>query len=197
MSNPDPQAPLWRPSPEDSHQVEMARYMRWAGERRGRPFADYDELWSWSVDELEDFWASIWEFFNVRASRPYERVLDSRRMPGAKWFEGARLNYAEHMLGGPDDLGTVAVLARSQTRAPFELTFGELREQVAAARAGLQRLGVGPGDRVCGYLPNIPETLVSFLAVVSLGATWAACPPEFGSPRASSACPARCRRPGG
>src|SRR6202034_1242436 len=79
-----------------------------------------------------------------------------------------------------DDLGTVAVLARSQTRAPFELTFGELREHVAAARAGLQRLGVGPGDRVCGYLPNIPETLVSFLAVVSLGATWAACPPEFG-----------------
>ena len=102
-------------------------------------------------------------------------------MPGAEWFPGARLNYAEHMLGRDEDLDTVAVLARSQTREPFELTFGELREQVARARAGLQRLGVGPGDRVVAYLPNIPETLVAFLATASLGAIWATCPPEFGA----------------
>jgi len=99
----------------------MTRFMRWAGERRGRPFSDYDELWRWSVDEVEDFWASIWEFFNVRASRPYERVLDSRRMPGAKWFEGAELNYAENMLtglspGGRDPSG-VAVVHASELRA--------------------------------------------------------------------------------
>jgi acetoacetyl-CoA synthetase len=101
-------------------------------------------------------------------------------MPGAEWFPGARLNYAEHMLGGEADRARPAVIAHSQTRAPLELTFGDLREQVAAARAGLQRLGVGPGDRVVGQLPNIPETLIAFLATASLGATWAACPPEFG-----------------
>ncbi len=101
-------------------------------------------------------------------------------MPGAEWFAGARLNYAEHMLGEEGDENTVAVVARSQTRGPLELTFGDLREQVTAARAGLQGLGVGPGDRVVGYLPNIPETLIAFLATASLGAIWAACPPEFG-----------------
>ncbi len=101
-------------------------------------------------------------------------------MPGAEWFAGARLNYAEHMLGDAGDGGAVAVVARSQTRGPLELTFANLREQVAAARSGLQALGVGPGDRVVGYLPNIPETLIAFLATASLGAIWAACPPEFG-----------------
>jgi acetoacetyl-CoA synthetase len=101
-------------------------------------------------------------------------------MPGAKWFPGARLNFAAHMLGRDDDLDAVAVLARSQSRDPFDLTFGELRDEVARARAGLQRLGVGSGDRVVAYLPNIPETLVAFLAAASLGAVWATCPPEFG-----------------
>ena len=101
-------------------------------------------------------------------------------MPGARWFEGSRLNYAEHALGTPEDIDRIAVIAHSQTRAPIELTFGELREQVARARAGLERLGVGPGDRVVAYLPNIPETLVAFLATASLGAIWATCAPEFG-----------------
>ena len=101
-------------------------------------------------------------------------------MPGAQWFPGARLNYAEHMVGRDEDVDAVAIVARSQTRDPFEVTFGELRDQVARARAGLQRLGVGPGDRVVAYLPNIPETLVAFLATASLGAIWATCPPEFG-----------------
>jgi len=101
-------------------------------------------------------------------------------MPGAEWFPGARLNYAEHMVGRDEDTDAVAVVAHSQSRAPSELTFGELREQVARARAGLQRLGVGPGDRVVAYLPNIPETLIAFLASASLGAIWATCPPEFG-----------------
>src|SRR4029453_2767158 len=104
-----------------------------------------------------------------------------REMPGAEWFPGARLNYAEHVLGTEEDGDRVAVVARSQTRDPIELTFGELRAQVARARAGLQRLGVEPGDRVVAYLPNIPETLVAFLATASLGATWATCAPEFGA----------------
>ena len=107
-------------------------------------------------------------------------MLGSREMPGAEWFPGATLNYAEHMLGRDDDLDSVAIVAHSQTRETRELTFGELREQVARARAGLKRLGVGPGDRVVAYLPNIPETAVAFLAAASLGAVWATCPPEFG-----------------
>src|ERR1700749_183953 len=100
-------------------------------------------------------------------------------MPGAVWFEGARLNYAEHLVGRDEDAEKVAVGAHSQTRPEFEVTFGELREQVARARAGLRRLGVGPGDRVVAYLPNIPETLVAFIATASLGAIRAACAPEF------------------
>ena len=119
----------------------------------------------------------------MRASTPYERVLGAREMPGAEWFTGARLNYAEHMLGREEDLALMAVTAISQTREPVDLTFADLREQVAAARAGLQRLGVGEGDRVVAYLPNIPETLIAFLAAASLGAVWATCATEFG-PRA-------------
>jgi acetoacetyl-CoA synthetase len=167
---------LWSPPPDVRERTELGRYMNWLRDERGRDFASYDELWRWSVDDLEGFWASLWDFFEIGA--PYERVLSERAMPGARWFEGARLNYAEHLLTGEDD--AVAVVARSQTRGPMELTFGELRGQVARARAGLQRLGVGPGDRVVGYLPNVPEALVAFIAGASLGAVFASCAPEFG-----------------
>ena len=171
---------LWLPGAEAREHSELARYLGWLRTERALDFASYDELWRWSVDELEAFWASLWDYFGIRAHTPYERVLASRGLPGAEWFPGARLNYAEHMVGLDEDAADVALVAVSQTRAPVELTFSELREQVARARAGLQRLGVGPGDRVVAYLPNIPETLVAFLATASLGAVWATCPPEFG-----------------
>jgi acetoacetyl-CoA synthetase len=161
----------------------VGRFAAWVALERGVAVRDYDELWRWSVDDLEAFWGALWDFFGVRSAAGYERVLASRAMPGARWFEGARLNYAEHALRGEEDRGRVAVVAHSQTRAPMTLTFGELREQVAAARAGLVALGVGAGDRIVAYMPNIPETLVAMLACTSLGAIWAACPPEFG-PRA-------------
>ena len=172
---------LWTPPADVRDTTEIGRYLNWLRDERGRDFADYDALLRWSIDDLEGFWGSVWDFFGVRAHAPYERVLGAREMPGAEWFPGARLNYAEHALGTDEDTDRVAVVARSQTREPIELTFGELREQVALARAGLRRLGVGPGDRVVAYLPNIPETLVAFLAATSLGATWAACAPEFGA----------------
>jgi acetoacetyl-CoA synthetase len=172
---------LWTPPADVRETTEIGRYLNWLRDERGRDLADYDALWRWSIEDLEGFWGSIWDFFGVRAHEPYERVLGAREMPGAEWFPGARLNYAEHALGTDEDSDRVAVVARSQTRGPIELTFGELREQVALARAGLRRLGVGPGDRVAAYLPNIPETLVAFLAATSLGATWAACAPEFGA----------------
>jgi acetoacetyl-CoA synthetase len=172
---------LWSPPADVRETTEIGRYLNWLRDERGRDLADYDELWRWSITDLEGFWGSIWDFFGVRAHAPHERVLATREMPGARWFPGARLNYAEHLLGTDEDTDRVAVVARSQTRGPIELTFGELRDRVARARAGLQRLGVGSGDVVVAYLPNIPETLVAFIATASLGATWAACAPEFGA----------------
>jgi acetoacetyl-CoA synthetase len=171
---------LWTPPPDARERYVVGRYLGWLERERGLSLAGYDDLWRWSVSDLEGFWSSVWEFFEVRSHAPYERVLGSREMPGAEWFPGARLNFAEHMVGRDEDVDASAVVAYSQTRATQELTFGDLRDQVARARAGLQRLGVGPGDRVVAYLPNIPETLVGFLASASLGAVWATCPPEFG-----------------
>jgi acetoacetyl-CoA synthetase len=171
---------LWTPPPDARERYVVGRYLGWLERERGLSLAGYDDLWRWSVSDLEGFWSSVWEFFEVRSHAPYERVLGSREMPGAQWFPGARLNFAEHMVGRDEDVDASAVVAYSQTRATQELTFGDLRDQVARARAGLQRLGVGPGDRVVAYLPNIPETLVGFLASASLGAVWATCPPEFG-----------------
>jgi acetoacetyl-CoA synthetase len=161
--------------------------MRFAGERRGVgaggvPFNNYDELWRWSVDSLEDFWAAIWDFFGVRASRPYERVLDAHVMPGARWFEGAELNYAENLLSAGADSDAVAVLHCSELRSELgELTWGELRQRVAEAAAGLRALGVERGDRVVAYMPNIPETLIALLATASIGAIWSSAAPEFGA----------------
>jgi acetoacetyl-CoA synthetase len=177
-----PGAVLWTPPADARQSTEIGRYLTWLENERGRAFAGYDELWTWSVEDLEGFWGSIWDYFQIRAHKPYDRVLSSRAMPGARWFEGAGLNYAEHLLGsGGEDAGATAIVAHSQTRDPIELTFGELRDQVARARAGLARLGVRPGDRVVAYMPNIPETLVAFAATASLGAIWASCAPELGA----------------
>jgi acetoacetyl-CoA synthetase len=185
---------LWEPSAVERERAEMTRFMRFAGERRGEPFADYDELWRWSVNEVEGFWASIWEFCGVRASKSYARVLGSHEMPGTRWFEGAELNYAENLLCGTtrqasedgyvDRLDEVAVLHCSELRdqdPPAQITWGELQERVAAAAGGLRALGVQRGDRVVAYMPNIPETLIAFLAVASIGAIWSSAAPEFGA----------------
>jgi acetoacetyl-CoA synthetase len=173
---------MWEPPREQAQAVEMRRFMDWAGERRGRPFADYDELWRWSVDDLEGFWAGIWEFCGVRASKPYERVLGSHEMPGTRWFEGAELNYAENVLArGEGREHEVAVLHCSELRELDEITWGELSARVAAAAGGLRALGVERGDRVVAYMPNIPETLIALLASASIGAIWSSAAPEFGA----------------
>jgi acetoacetyl-CoA synthetase len=172
---------LWEPPSDLRQSTEIGRFMEWVREHRGRDFRSYDELWRWSVTDLEGFWGSLWEFYEVRDHGGYETVLASREMPGAVWFPGARINYAEHLVGRDEDADRVAILGQTQTRPDVQLTFGELRDQVARVRAGLQRLGVGKGDRVVAYLPNIPETLVAFAATASLGAIWAACAPEFGA----------------
>ncbi len=182
MSSVAGQHPMWEPSPEQRESGEMARFMAWVGERRGQRLADYEELWRWSTEHLEDFWASVWEFCGVRASKPYERVLASHEMPGTRWFEGAELNYAENLLArGEGREGEVAVLHCSELRELEEITWGQLTEQVAAVAGGLRALGVERGDRVVAYMPNIPETLIALLAVASIGAIWSSAAPEFGA----------------
>jgi acetoacetyl-CoA synthetase len=170
---------LWEPSAEAIERSQMTRFMRWLAAERGVDAGDYAELWKWSVDELEDFWASIWDYFEVISSGPRPEVLAERAMPGARWFEGAELNYAEHIFRGKDE-HEVAVVYASELRELGELRWGELREQVAAAAEGLRALGVARGDRVAAYLPNGPEALVAFLACASLGAIWSSCSPDFG-----------------
>jgi acetoacetyl-CoA synthetase len=171
---------LWKPSAERIEHATMTRYMRWLRAERGLAFDDYEALWEWSVTELERFWASIWDFFEVQASVPYSEVLPRRVMPGARWFPGAELNYAEHIFRGKAD-GDLAILHASELRPLGELRWGELREQVAGAAAGLRELGVERGDRVVAYMPNIPEALVAFLATASIGAIWSSCSPDFGT----------------
>ncbi|HEY2282395.1 MAG TPA: acetoacetate--CoA ligase [Solirubrobacteraceae bacterium] len=173
--------PLWEPTAQDRERAEMTRFMRWAGERSGRAFADYSELWRWSVSEVEEFWAAIWEYCGVRASHSHGQVLDSRRMPGARWFAGSELNYAENMLMRERDPDAVAVMHASELRELDSLTWAQLTVQVAEVAAGLRALGVGRGDRVVAYMPNIPETLIALLAVASLGAIWSSAAPEFGA----------------
>ena len=180
MSDGHDQAPLWTPTAEMASSARMTDFMRWVGQRHGHTFADYDELWAWSVDEVELFWADIWEYCGVRASKPYERVLASKAMPGASWFEGAQLNYAENMLTRERSQAT-ALLYASELRPLAELSWGELSKQVAAAAGGLRALGVERGDRVAAYMPNIPETLIAFLACASIGAIWSCAAPEFGA----------------
>ncbi len=171
---------LWEPSPERQQQAALTQYMRWLGERRGLQFADYHELWRWSVSDLEGFWSSIWEFFDVQSPAPFEHVLADRSMPGAGWFPGAQINYAEHVFRGkPDE--RVAVIRAAEVGDVSELTWGELRALTARIAAGLRAQGVRRGDRVAAYMPNIPETLAAFLAAASLGATWSSCSPDFGA----------------
>jgi acetoacetyl-CoA synthetase len=170
---------LWEPSAELVERARMTEYMRWLESDRGLAFADYNELWRWSVEEIEAFWDSIWDFFGVRADGERGEVLTAPAMPGARWFAGTRLNYAEHVFAGKADEDT-AILHASELRELGELSWGEPRAQVAATAAGLRRLGVEEGDRVVAYMPNIPEAIVAFLASASLGAIWSSCSPDFG-----------------
>ncbi len=171
---------LWEPSREFKDNAYITRYMRWLKENRDLSFGDYNELWQWSVEDLEGFWASIWEFCDIRASKPYERVLGRREMPGAEWFPGAELNYAEHIFKNarPDE---PALISQSELRPLSEMGWQELREKTAALAAALKEIGVGRGDRVVAYLPNIPEAIIGLLAAASIGAVWSSCSPDFGA----------------
>ncbi|MGW4302468.1 acetoacetate--CoA ligase [Streptomyces sp. NPDC004376] len=182
MSTANPQ-PLWQPDPERIDQARITRFQAWAADHHGAP-ADggYFALHQWSVTEPESFWRAVTEWFEVRFGTPYARVLGDRSMPGAQWFPGATLNYAEHALRAaadrPDD---AALLCVDETHEPRPVAWSELRRQVGSLAARLRDLGVRPGDRVSGYLPNIPEAVVALLATAAVGAVWTSCAPDFGA----------------
>lgn len=172
---------LWSPPPDARQTTRLGRFIDALEQRSGRAMPDYADAWAWSVEHLEDFWAAVWEEFEIPSSQPYRQVLAERTMPGARWFDGARLNYAELIVDRLRARGDdVAVIARSQTTGSRDLTGAELVAMIGAIQAGLRRLGVEAGDRVAGYLPNIPEAVACYLAVVGLGATWCCVPPEMG-----------------
>ena len=170
---------LWKPSPEMIEASRLAEYMEWLRANRGLSFDDYEALWTWSTQDLDAFWASLWDFFEIQADGNPTPVLGSREMPGAEFFPNTSLNYAEHIFRDKND-AEVAIVHASELRELGELAWGELREQVAAMAAGLRDLGVQRGDRVAAYLPNIPEAIVAFLASASIGAVWSSCSPDFG-----------------
>jgi acetoacetyl-CoA synthetase len=171
---------LWTPSPERIERATITRYGRWLAETRGLEFDDYQALWQWSVDELDAFWSSIVEFFDVRSHEQPRAVLGSRAMPGAEWFPGATVSYPEHIFRDRDP-DAVAIRHASELRPLVEWTWGRLRSETAAIASGLRGLGVGPGDRVAAYMPNIPETVAALLACASIGAVWSSAAPEFGA----------------
>jgi acetoacetyl-CoA synthetase len=171
---------LWEPPAELKENAVITRYMGWLEKNKDLSFDGYNELWEWSVNDVEGFWSSLWEFLEVKASKPYERVLAKREMPGAEWFPGAELNYAEHAFGNARS-DAPALVHRSELRPLAETSWAELREKTAALSAALQAMGVERGDRVVAYLPNVPEAVVAFLATASIGAVWSSGSPDFGA----------------
>ncbi len=171
---------LWTPSPERVERAWLTRYRQWLEPRLGRTFATYADLWQWSVDDVDAFWRSIWDFFDVQADGSPERVLGRREMPGAEWFPDVALNYAEHVFRERNP-AAVAIRHAGEGRELAAMTWGELRTLTARIAAGLRAQGVTRGDRVVAYLPNIPEAMAAMLACASIGAVWSSCSPDFGA----------------
>ena len=172
---------LWTPRPEFAARSNLAQYMRWLQGHRGLDFKDYESLWQWSVTDIEAFWGSIWDYFQVCSDQPYARVLSQRVMPGANWFEGSRVNYAEHLLRPEAERGEAPVFHHlSENRPLARMSWNELGRQVRILATQLRALGIGPGDRVVSYMPNVPETAIAMMATVAIGAVWSSAAPEFG-----------------
>lgn len=173
-------------SAPDTPQIRL--YQNWLRDTRGLTFDSYDELWRWSVTDLDAFWQSIWDYFEFHSPTPHTHVLSRREMPGAQWFPGAQVNYAQHILSHADKAhaaGLAAIICHNEKSMAAgkasELSWPELRRQVASLALHLKAQGVMPGDRVAAYLPNIPETLVAFMAVASIGGVWSVCAPDMGT----------------
>ncbi len=170
---------LWQPSAADIEQANVTRYMAWLQQTHGKTFANYQALWQWSVTEIEQFWGSLWEYFDIIATTPYTAVLAERTMPGAQWFVGAHLNYAENFFRHRHSTHP-AILYQAEDAPLRTISWPDLYTQTAKLAQAFKVLGVERGDRVAAYLPNMPETIAAFLATASLGAIWSSCPPDFG-----------------
>ena len=170
---------LWAPSKERIQNANMTAFLQSVNQSHGKNFSNYDQLYEWSTKNIGAFWAQMWDFAEIIASKPYDQVIDDpEKMPGAKWFEGARLNFAENLLRSRND--SVALIFRGEDKVRRTLTYNELYKETAAVAASLKALGIQPGDRVVGYIPNMPESIIAMLAATSLGATWSSCSPDFG-----------------
>jgi len=163
---------------------QIRRYQNWLREQRGLKFTSYHELWRWSVTDLDAYWQSVWDYFDLYSPTPHAAVLANNVMPGAVWFPGAQANYAQQVLrhaAPADAAGFQAIISRNEKGEHRELSWPELRRQVASLALHLKAQGVQPGDRVAAYLPNIPETMVAFLATASIGGVWSLCAPDMGT----------------
>ncbi len=170
---------LWEPSEEQIASTNMYRFMTIVNEKFNKNFTDYSRLWEWSVENLEDFWATAWDFLDINASVPYEKVIqDKDKMPGAKFFTGSKLNFAQNLLRFRDD--RTALVFRGEDAVRRTLTYNQLYDEVAKTAASLKTMGVKAGDRVVGFVPNMPESIIAMLAATSLGAVWSSCSPDFG-----------------
>ena len=170
---------LWKPSEERIKSTNLYRFMNIINEKYNQNFTEYEPLYQWSIENIPDFWANVWEFAKIKSSMPYDQVVDDvRKMPGAKWFSGARLNFAENLLRYRDD--QTALIFKGEDRVDKRMTYSELYDEVASVARSLMLAGVQTGDRVVGFMPNMPETIVAMLAAASMGATWSSCSPDFG-----------------
>ena len=171
---------LWQPSESFIQHSRLWAFQQWLKKERGLEFQDYPALWAWSTEKPEAFWESVWDYFKVQSSNPYHTVLTSMDMPGARWFEGARLNYAEHLLrhAGAEE---TAIFFGNESGDYREISWNELKSKVARLSHYLRSIGVGKGDRVVAFLPNVPESTIAFIAVNALGAIWSSTSPDFGA----------------
>jgi acetoacetyl-CoA synthetase len=170
---------LWEPSDERIKASNMYSFISFINQKYRQNFSDYDMLYQWSVHNVPDFWAAMWEFADIRASQPYEQIVDDiKKMPGAKWFSGARLNFAQNLLRYRDD--QVALIFKGEDHETTRMNYAELYHEVAGLASSLRKMGVQPGDRVAGFMPNMPATTIAMLAATSLGAIWSSCSPDFG-----------------
>jgi acetoacetyl-CoA synthetase len=179
-ATPTPPALLWQPTPTSMERSHLHGFLRWLSRERHLEFADYDALWQWSVRDVPAFWEAIWDYFQVLAHTPYTCVLRDEAMPDQRWFEGATLNYAEHIFR-KKSTARPAILYQDEHHALAACSWAELEQQTAAVASWLRQQGVQRGDRVVGYLPNTPHAVVAALATLSIGAVWSSCSPDFGA----------------
>jgi acetoacetyl-CoA synthetase len=170
---------LWQPSAERIRNTNIYHFMNYVNSRHGKSFSSYDDLYKWSIEDSPVFWATLWDYAEVIHSRPYDQVVDDiHKMPGARWFEGARLNFAENLFRYRDD--RIALSFKGETRPTLSITYSELYQQVARLAKSLRDMGIRPGDCIAGFMPNMIETVVAMLAATSIGAIWSSCSPDFG-----------------